>query len=305
MSIIEPLAFLNGRFVGQSELTLKFYDAGFVFGATVTDFCRTYRRQLFRWADHQARLRSDCAAIGIPLVHNNSELTTAAEKLIQQNGTLVAAGTELLLITFATPGPVGSLIGIPSDSTPTLGMHTVPMSFQRYRRFFTEGVTLAVAGLHPSDGIVPNHVKHRSRLHWWLAQNATTDPTALPVLLDQNGVADTAIGSLLVVRENRVIRPTKGSVLESVSLSVVRDLCDKIGVAFVEERVAFHEMITDPTITEVLLTGSGFGLAGVRRITTTHSEHDIPWPGPILRRLQQAWSELVGLDIEQQILGGR
>ena len=300
----EPLAFHNGRLVAQSELTLGVHDAGFVSGVTVTDFCRTYQRKLFRWADHLARFRADCAALRIPLNHTDNAMTATAEQLIQHNGALLDTNGELALITFATPGPLGYLIGLPSNGTPTLGMHTIPLSFQRYRRFFADGITLAIAGLLPSDGIVPNHVKHRSRLHWWLAHQAMTDPDAVPVLLDQNGVADTAIGSVLVVRGDRVIRPYPGSVLESVSLTVVRDLCEAIGLKFDEEQVDFRELATDSRITEVLLTGSGFGLAGVRRITTNHSEHAINWPGPVLRRLQQAWSKLVGVDIERQILGG-
>ena len=300
----EPLAFHNGRLVAQSELTLGVQDAGFVSGATVTDFCRTYRRKVFRWADHLARFRADCAALRIPLWQGDDELTAAADELVRHNGALLDTNAELALITFATPGPLGYLVGSSSDGPPTLGMHTVPLSFQRYRRFFTDGVTLAVAGLHPSGGIVPTHAKHRSRLHWWLAHQATTDPDAVPVLLDQNGVADTAIGSVLMVRGDRVIRPTTGSVLESVSLTVVRDLCEAIGLEFDEEPVDFRDVATDSMITEVLLTGSGFGVAGVRRIAATHWAQGDSWPGPVLRRLRQAWSELVGVDIERQIVGG-
>ena len=37
----EPLASLNGRLLPQSEAHLALNDAGFVFGATVTDLCRT------------------------------------------------------------------------------------------------------------------------------------------------------------------------------------------------------------------------------------------------------------------------
>src|ERR1043165_5412005 len=106
-----PLAFLNGRFVPTAELVLSPADAGFVFAATATDFCRTYGGRLFRWPDHVARLRRDCAPLGIPLPYPDAELTAAAERLVAHN----YAGDELALVTFATPGPLGYLLDSPDD----------------------------------------------------------------------------------------------------------------------------------------------------------------------------------------------
>jgi hypothetical protein len=52
---------------------------------------------------------------------------------------------------------------------------------------------------------------------------------------------------------------------------------------------------------EAFLAGTGFCVAGVGRIDGA----DLPWPGPVFRRLLAAWSEMVGLDVEQQFLGER
>ena len=41
----EPQVFLNGQFLPLSEARLSWHDAGFVFGATVTDLCRTFRQR--------------------------------------------------------------------------------------------------------------------------------------------------------------------------------------------------------------------------------------------------------------------
>jgi hypothetical protein len=49
---------------------------------------------------------------------------------------------------------------------------------------------------------------------------------------------------------------------------------------------------------EALLTCTSYCLAGVRRI----NDRDIPWPGPMLRRLHDAWSAEVGVEIHKQIL---
>ena len=47
-----------------------------------------------------------------------------------------------------------------------------------------------------------------------------------------------------------------------------------------------------------ILAGTGFCLAGVRRIDGV----ELPWPGPVFRRLLAAWSGLVGVDVEGQFL---
>jgi branched-subunit amino acid aminotransferase/4-amino-4-deoxychorismate lyase len=288
---VEPLAFLNGRFVTRAELALSFRDAGFVFGATITDFCRTYRHRLFRWPDHLARLRHDCAACQIPLPYPDAELTAAAERLVQHNAAQLADTDDLALITFATPGPLGYLIGAAENGPPTLGMHTLPLPAERYARFFTEGVTLAVAGVHATDpcDILPAGVKHRSRLHWWLAGRATHDSGTVPVLLDAHGTADTPIGGILAVVGETVIRPEPGTVLESISVQVVRELCGRVGLDFTSAPLDFRTLGQRADVSELMLAGSGFGLAGVRRF----GEREFNWPGPVFRKLQEAWAELV------------
>lgn len=281
----EPIAYSNGRFVPPGELALSFADAGFVSGVTVTDFCRTYRRRLFRWPDHLARLRRDCAACHVPLPVPDAELTAAAERVVAHNAPLLAESDDLALVTFATPGPLGYLTGRSENGPPTVGMHTFPLPVARYRRFFTDGVTLEVAGALPTG--LPADAKHRSRLHWWLADRARSEPGVVPVLLAPDGSPDTAVGGVLAVRDGAVVRPPAGSVLESVSAGVVRELCGRLGLPFAEGVADFADA------TEVLLAGSGFGLAGVRRVVGVR---EYAWPGPVLGRLQAAWSDLVGLD---------
>jgi hypothetical protein len=48
-----------------------------------------------------------------------------------------------------------------------------------------------------------------------------------------------------------------------------------------------------------MICGTAFGVAGVRHV----QGHDIPWPGPILRRLLAAWSQVVEMDLSRQFLG--
>jgi branched-chain amino acid aminotransferase len=300
-----PLVYLNGRFLPQTAASLPLHDAGFVMGATVTDFCRTFNHALFRWPDHLARFRRDCEACFVPLTPSDTDLTGIAEELVRHNAALLGPGQELALISFATPGPIGYYLGEPGgagEGPPTLGLHTFPLPFERYRRFFAEGVSLAVPRSHALSPIClyPQH-KHRSRLHWWVAERRLRaeghPPGTLALLRDSwdGDLAETAIGNFLYVKDGVVRTPRRKFVLEGISLRVVEELCGELGIPFSEDRVMLDDV---RAADEAMLCGTAFCLAGVRQLQVW----TLPWPGPVYTRLLRAWSSRVGVDIARQIL---
>src|SRR5947208_9254665 len=109
----ETLAYLNGDWLPAERMALPVHDAGFVFGATITDLCRTFRHRLFRWADHLNRFRQSCLAARVPLEASDDELTSVAGQLAEHNGGLLRPEQEFALVVFATPGPIGYYLGEP------------------------------------------------------------------------------------------------------------------------------------------------------------------------------------------------
>lgn len=320
------IAFRNGRFLPYSELAVAPHDAGFVFGATVTDFCRTYRHRLFRWPDHLARLRRDAAACFIPLPYSDDELTAAAERLVAENAKALPPDDDLAVITFATPGPLGYMAGEAETGPPTVAMHTFPILKERYRRFFTEGVSLVFSGFLPQFDDPPMGVKHRSRVHWWVASRANP-PGMVPLLLAEKDIPDTTIGAVLTVKNgvleyapqvqsgqgpsDRVLTlkdgtlevPPRGRVLDSISARVILELADRLGIE-TREGTEWPLGRKSDGVTELLLTGTAFGIAGVREFVWLSGGGEVyPWPGPVFTRLAAAWSEMVGVDIVKQFTG--
>jgi branched-chain amino acid aminotransferase len=295
------LAFHNGRFLPYSELAIPPHDAGFVFGATVTDFCRTYAHKLFRWPDHLARLRRDCDACFVPLPYSDAEITAAAETLVAENAKQLAPNDDLAVITFATPGPLGYMAGTESGP-PTVAMHTFPVPKERYRRFFTEGVVLEVVGPAPLNPSLPATIKHRSRIHWWHAAHRRTTPDATATLLSPSLGEDTAVGAVVAIRHGVLECPPPVGVLDSISLRVVKELAVGFGME-VKDRINWPLRPSDDGVTEMLLTGSAFGITGVRAHVVGPDRFDFPWPGPVFTRLAAAWSHLVSIDIVKQFTG--
>ena len=280
------IAFLNGRLIPQHELAVAFNDAGFVAGTTITDYCRTHRQSLFRWPDHLARLRHDCAVCDIALPYSDAELAGAATAILAAQRPLHPDGTEFALITFATPGPFGFMSGEAANGPPTVGMHAFPVPVARYQHFFEGGAKLEIVGVLPrvEGGIVPPGIKHRSRIHWSLAAQRRSQPGNVPVLVDQfDGSPDTAIGSVLAVIQGVVTRPRHGTVLESIGLKIAGEKCRELGIEFAEFDGDWRAHFA--VASEVLLCGSAFGIAGVCRLNAI----EFPWPGSVLMALEKVW----------------
>jgi branched-chain amino acid aminotransferase len=278
----EPLAYLNGDWVPARTLSLPVHDAGFVWGATITDLCRTFRHRLYRWDDHLARFRRGCQYASIVLPNTDIAITTAATGLVEHNARLIAAYEDLALVLFATPGPIGYYAGLPGgagEAGPTFGMHTFRLPFTRYRPLVQRGAHL----------VIPPTRRAEQEAH-------AIDPTAAALLLDLQGrVTETAAANFLIVERGAILSPARDTVLEGISLQVTRALCDTLKIPFEERPLTVDACLTAD---EALLTSTPYGVAGVSRI----NDRLIRWPGPVLRRLQDAWNADVGLNITEQIL---
>lgn len=292
---LSPVVFIRGRFTPSCEAHISPSDAGFVSGATIVDNARTFNGKLFRWADHLARFRRDCETCYVPMTATDAELTSIATELLRRNRPATPPH-ELHVVTVATPGP--------PEGPPTLMMSTYPIRIERYRPFFTEGVTLSLAGVFDqTSSLLPPKVKHRSRLHWHIAEQIVREraiPNAVPVIVN-NGAFDTAIGGIAaVLKDGTILLPEPGMVQESISIQTLAELGSQLGFSVRTGRITSDSS----DIIELVLCGTGFAIAGVKMAIDRRHRRTFDWPGPVYRQLLAAWSQLVGVDIEAQFRDG-
>lgn len=303
MNSSNPLAYIQDRLLPQTEASLPLHDAGFVWGATVTDLCRTVKHQLYRFEDHLLRFHRSCRAARIFPPLAEEEMRRIALELVEHNAALLAPQQDLALVMIATPGPIGYYAGEETgagDAEPTFIMHTFPLPFGRYRRLFQEGARLAIPSVrHVPSVCIDPRIKQRSRMHWWLAEQEAKqiDAKASALLLDYDGnVTETAAANFLLVQHGVVLSPPRGSILEGISMQVVRELCGNLGISWQERPLHVYDCVNAD---EAMIASTPFCLAGVSHI----NNQPLPWPGPLFKRILQAWSEEIGLDIQAQILG--
>lgn len=305
-AVSEPIAYLNGQWLPQSQATLPLHDAGFVMGATVVDFVRTFRHRLGRWPDHLARFQQSVRDARFDDFHYTDDaLTGIAEELTRRNAALLTPRQELALIIFATPGPIGYYLGLPDNSgqsKPTLGMHTFPLPFERYRDMISRGAWLRVADSREAvpARCIPPRIKNRSRMHWWLAQqdvDAKDNRVSRALLMSASGhVTETSFANVVIIRGNEVVSPRRDTIFPGMSLQTVEELCPEIGLVFRESDIGIADCVGADAM---LLCGVAFCLARVARL----NDAMLATNNEALRRLLNAWNDRVGLDIHAQIMG--
>lgn len=302
----EPLVYLNGKTVPASKAHLAIYDAGVVLGATVTEMTRTFHKKLWRLGDHLDRLFRSLRYTRMNIGMSKDELADISQRLVDSNARLLDAKGELGLIHFVTAGEYPTYAGMAGQAartTPTVCVHTFPMPFELWAKKMQSGAHLVTPSIrHVPPQCYDPKMKYRSRMHYYLADHEArlVDAEASALLLDLDGnVTETGGANFLIVEKETVVSPTTRNTLPGISRQMVIELCGKLGIAFVERDFqVFHAINAD----EALLASTPYCLMPVTRINGLPIADGRP--GPMFRRLLQAWSAQVGLDIVEQIIGG-
>lgn len=303
----EPLVYLKGDFLPASQAKLNLYDLGIVMGATFAEMTRTFSHAPFRLEEHIERLYCSARYGGIPVPLTPGEMLAVTRRVIEANCRLIDTAGDLAIVHFITPGEnliyAGSAAG-GGPLSPTVCVHTFPLPFSAWRHLFTEGAHVVTPAIrHVPPQCVDPKTKNRSRLHWFLADNQThlVDPKAITLLLDLNGnVTECAGSNFVAVKDGCVFSPGTSNILPGISLKTVRELLSQLGITYAEKDFQPYDVINAD---EAWLTTTPYCMAPCTKINGTAIGSGRP--GPVFQRVLSAWSERVGMDIEQQILQSR
>lgn len=297
----QQIAYLNGQIIPAGDLSISVSDAGFVLGATVTEQLRTFAGRVFRLNEHLVRLMHSLEIVGIKTNLSPDGFAAMAQEIVAHNHALLADGDDLGLSIFVTPG-VYPTMAADACHGPTVCMHTYPLPFHLWAEKYQIGEHLAVSTVRqiPRE-CWPRDLKCRSRMHYYLAELDVTGrvPGCKAVLLDEKGfVTETSIANIVVYRENQgLISPPAEDVLPGVSLHVVHELADQIGLRWQHLPLHPDDLVNSD---EVWLTSTPYCVLPVAEI----DGHPIGNgnSGPAYQYLMQAWQQLAGVDIIHQAM---
>lgn len=274
------IAYVNGTISPIEDARVSVEDRGLQFGHSVYEVVYAINGAYFRLAEHLARLERSRRAAEIPPPAAPDEIAAVARRLLE-----MSAEREGALYVQITAGTAPRQHVRVAPVAPTLIMTFRPLA-RAQEGAGGDGVRLIT---HPDLRWVRRDIKATTLLPNVLAREEAARRGAYEALLyEPNGVITecSAANFFAVVDGQLRTHPSDGKILEGVTRAAVLELCGALGLVCDEVAVRLDDL---PLASEAFITGTVLGIAPVAGI-------DRDWhraAGPVTRRLQEAYRELV------------
>lgn len=277
--------YVNGRFLPAGEATVSVFDAGLLHGAGLFETLRSYNGRVFRGRQHLNRLYHSAAALQLGVPDNADELWAAMHELLRRN-----AVPDARLRLTVTMGDTRLSARQDGAGPPNWIISAVPL--EPYpQRFYDEGTSVLLAPWrqckqdpaagHKTLGYMPRllALRRAQRLGLIEALWFTTD----------NLLAEGCISNVFLAKAGTVKTPPVDTpVLPGVTRAAVIEVAKAAGMPVEERPLTINDLLGAD---EVFLTSTTMEVMPVCRIERHAIADDRP--GPISRRLLQAFRELV------------
>ncbi|HSA81718.1 MAG TPA: aminotransferase class IV [Geminicoccaceae bacterium] len=298
----ERIAYFNGEYLPESQVRVPFRDRSWVFGDGAFDMTRTFNGRMFKLKEHVQRLYRSLKVLRIDPGLSPAEMIAVSEEVNARNLHLLGPDEDHWVGQRISRG-VNRVEGDNWDHYgPTVIVECMPLPLKARARLYRDGIDVIVPSIRrvPPDALTP-----RAKTHNYL--NLVTadlevharDPEAWAVLLDVNGNLCEGLGSnIFVVRDGRLLTPRERYVLPGVSRATAIDLAAHGGIPFAEADIDLYDAYTAE---EAFITSTSLCLCPVRSVNGNPVGAGTV-PGPLTKRLSDAYARLVDCDFVAQHL---
>lgn len=298
---MERLVWIDGALVPEHAASVSVRDLGLVYGDAVFDTARTFGGRIFRLAEHIERLWDSLAYVRIDPGMTRAEMSAATEALVAANAPALRPGEDWWVTQRVTAGRQ-HLDGEPNPAPgATVIIDVVPLPLRARAPYFRDGIPAVIAARRKiaPDALSPR-AKTTNYLNMQLAQREVSAqaPGAWALMLDAAGdIAEGAGCNFFVVKDGAVLTPPADFVLPGVSRQVVIELCAGLGIPCREARVPRHLALTAD---EAFFTSTSLCACPVASLDGRRYPAGVP--GPVTRRIMEAFAAHVGFDYVAQYL---
>ena len=298
MSPNEPIVYLNGALIPESQAGIPIRDRGFIYGDAVFDAARTFNGAPFKLTEHVKRLYDSLRYVRIDPGIGMDEMERWSRRVVEHNHPLLPSGQDMWVMQRVTRGEEGG----PSAGRPTVLIETHAIPFAARAPLYRDGARVTTPSV---PRVPPRFMSPRAKTHNYLnlvlgdLEAQGTDPGSWAVLLDETGNLTEGRGSNIFLVKDGVVATPKGQyVLEGITRRTVLDLADGLGLATAECDLDLFDAYTAD---EAFLTSTSLCICPVSAVNGATIGDGRP-PGPVTRRLMQAFTDLAGMDFEEQYL---
>lgn len=289
---MEPIVYLNGKFVALVDARVSILDRGFCYGDALFETLRAYAGTIFRLDSHLDRLERGAKSIFLELPEPRGKLEEILYLTLEKNK---CPDAVIRLTVTRGEGQPGKLWQ--TDYSPALSVHVRPHTAPP-EEWYRNGVPISLIPDSASKiGGLAGKIKSANYLSQILARKQADDrQSAEGIMINEHGeVCDGTISNIFLVKDGEVLTPAvNGYVLAGVTRQVVLELAAKAGTPASEKTVSPEEILNAD---EVFLTNTGWELLPVTRIdgNTVGSGQ----PGPLTRALRQEFRKSVEAEIRK------
>lgn len=265
---------------------------GPIHGAILVERARTFGGKLINLRWNVERLQIGARTLGFTEAPGESGDVTAWYRIVCQ--LLLEVNRELLgeqdvsIVVLFSPLESGDSVSWQSIA------YLAPLPKSRLDRWYHEGSDLQTTaiGIFP-DHAFPTSIKHRSRIHYWLAdrQARGMNPNATAVLMDhEERLGDTSVANLLLIDENNNwFTPSEEWSHHGTTLKQSIELLRHAGTIVTARTVKLAEV---SSCREIILAGS----TGVVWSANSWNGIELSQNRPNCQMLQSLWKNYLGFD---------
>jgi len=279
------IVWLDGQQVAPSQASVSVFDRGFLYGDGVFEVMRTYGGRVFAMSLHMERLGRSAERVGIALPVPLAQLE---RELLEALAASEADEVKIRLVVTRGEGPL-SLDPTTAGKATRLVIVT-PLAGQP-AELYRDGVEVALLPGGALPGSPAAGAKAGNYLANLLAAHEATQRGAYEAILvgPAGELREGATSNVFVVRGGQVVTPRPESgILAGVTRAGVFEAARRSGIAILEDVLfasdayAAEEFFLTSSLREIVpvVRADGLTLADGR-------------PGPITRRLHQAFRQLV------------
>ncbi len=279
---MENLAYLDGKFVPESEAKVGVFDHGLLYGDGVFEGIRAYNKRVFKLERHVARMFQSAKAIDLTIPHTREEFADLILQTCRKNN--VVDGYIRPIVTRG-PGDLG-LDPRKCKRGPTVIIIAQPGIALYPKEKYEKGLKVTTSSYRrvPPQSLSPS-IKSLNYLNQIMARIEANHAGADEALmLDMQGyVSEATADNFFIVQNHSIVTPYTSTNLPGITRETVMELAEKAGIRAVEKPFSLFDVWAAD---EAFITGTAAEVGPI--VEVDGREIGDGKPGKITRQLMKA-----------------
>ena len=273
--------YFNGKMLPHSQAVTELQGRDMQSVVGLYDTERTFNGQVFKLTEHLKRLYEGLEVAKIDPGISLQEMEKASHEVLEANRPMLDSDDEFTItqiVSLSQAGVTDVQRGV------NVAMYCQPLDFSEFAEAYVNGVRLATPVTYNVPGLLDQ------------GGGKLDVREAIPLMTNAEGdITETSGATFMFVQDGRIKLPDRGNILAGISMQTVLELAEAEGIPVDEgDYTTYHAYIAD----EAFISSTRYCLLPVASLNEVQVGDEMP--GPVTKRLLDAWRELVDLDFVKQ-----